>query len=130
MRHLLLAFMIALLPVRGWVGNAMAIGMASQQVAMAQANSVDAAMNAELAMPADCPMHAQAVSDQGADTDPTAAAGLHCNGCDACQLCLALASLTWTHVTADSPIPDAAPLANASRFSDADSVASLKPPIS
>lgn len=130
MRYLLLALMIALLPVRGWVGNAMAIGMASQQVAMAQASSVDAATNPDLAMPADCPMHAQAVSDQAADTDQTAAAGLHCNGCDTCQLCLALASLTWTRVAANPPIPDAAPLANASRFSDADSVASLKPPIS
>ena len=130
MRHLLLALLIALLPVRGWVGNVMAFEMASQQVAMAHVSSVDAATNPDLAMPADCPMHAQAVSDLAADTDQTAEAGLHCNGCDTCQLCLALASLTWTHVAADPHVPDAAPLASASRFSDADSVASLKPPIS
>lgn len=34
MRHLLLALLIALLPIRGWVGNAMALTMTSQGAAV------------------------------------------------------------------------------------------------
>ena len=36
MRLLLVAFMIALLPIRGWMGDAMAVDMAMQQVVMTQ----------------------------------------------------------------------------------------------
>ena len=125
MRHLLLALMIALLPVRGWVGNAMAVDMAAQQVAMAQSM----ALNTEAPMPADCPMHAQAAADE-AGTSQDTAAGPHCNGCDSCELCLALASFTWTQPPTATFTPYAEPLASGTRFSSADSVSSLKPPIS
>jgi hypothetical protein len=130
MRHLLLALMIALLPVRGWVGNAMAVDMASQQVVMAQSMAQDAAMNAESAMPADCPMHAQAAADESSDANQKTGAGTHCNGCNTCELCLALASFTWADPPTSPFTPHAAPLSQGTRFSSADSVSSLKPPSS
>ncbi|MCZ8256917.1 MAG: hypothetical protein O9327_14785, partial [Polaromonas sp.] len=61
MRVLLLALMIALLPLRGWVGNAMAVDMAAQQVAMAPQAALVAEAGAEAsAMPDDCPMFGKA----------------------------------------------------------------------
>ena len=128
MRYLLVALMIALLPLRGWAGNVMAVDMAAQQVLMAQMVSVDKAINAGSAMPADCPMQAQATADKASDVGQ--ATGTHCNGCDTCQLCLSLATFTWTRVADGLLKPQATPVTIGIRFSNADSVASLKPPIS
>lgn len=134
MRYLLVALMIVLLPVRGWVGNAMALDMAAQQVLMAQAVAPSPlAFNAESPMPADCPMHAQATADAAdaaAEASQTTGAGAHCNGCNTCQLCLALASFTWMDPPTGVFTAPAAPLLTGLRFSSAESVSSLKPPIS
>lgn len=121
MRHLLLALLIAVLPVRGWVGHAMAVDMASQQAAIAQA-----AAGAPTAMPEDCPMHAQ-MADTAADPAP---ASVLCQGCDTCQLCLAMASFTGAFVQAASWLPHAAPAEGGSRFNSADQPSGIKPPIS
>jgi len=133
MRHLLLALMIALLPVRGWVGNAMAIDMAAQQVVMAYGTvntmTESAAMNADASMPSDCPMHAQA-SAPADNTGEDSTTGFHCNGCNTCELCLTLASFTWTELPAATFTPRAEPSTHGTRFSSADSVSGLKPPIS
>ena len=128
MRYLLVALMIVLLPLRGWAGNAMAVDMAAQQVLMAQASTAStAAMVAEAAMPADCPMHLQAVADK---VDQTSGASTHCHSCDTCQLCLALAS--WAHMAwpAGAMSRPGAPLLAGTSFRSADTAASLKPPIS
>ena len=134
MRCLLVALMIVLLPVRGWVGNAMALDMAAQQVLMAQAVAPSPlAFNAESPMPADCPMHAQATADaagEAGEASQTTGAGAHCNGCNTCQLCLALASFTWIDPPTGVFTASAAPLLSGLRFSSAESVSNLKPPIS
>ncbi len=134
MRYLLVALMIVLLPVRGWVGNAMALDMAAQQVLMAQAVAPSPlAFNAESLMPADCPMHAQATADAAdaaGEASQTTGAGAHCNGCNTCQLCLALASFTWMDPPTGVFTAPAAPLLTGLRFSSAESVSNLKPPIS
>ncbi len=134
MRYLLVALMIVLLPVRGWVGNAMALDMAAQQVLMAQAVAPSPlAFNAESLMPADCPMHAQApadAADAAGEASQTTGAGAHCNGCNTCQLCLALASFTWMDPPTGVFTASAAPLLTGLRFSSAESVSNLKPPIS
>ena len=131
MRCLLVALMIVLLPVRGWVGNAMALDMAAQQVLMAQAVAPSPlAFNAESPMPADCPMHAQATADAAGEASQTTGAGAHCNGCNTCQLCLALASFTWIDPPTGVFTASAAPLLSGLRFSSAESVSNLKPPIS
>lgn len=125
MRHLLLALLIAVLPVRGWVGHAMAVDMASQQAILAQA----AATGAPATMPEDCPMHAQ-MADTGAEQAPASQAGMLCQGCDTCQLCLAMASFTGAVVQAASWLPHAAPADGGSRFNSADQPSGIKPPIS
>ena len=122
MRYLLLALMITLLPLRGWVGNAMAVDMASQQAAQAQADVTQAS-----AMPEDCPMHAQTGAEAAAD--PVAADG-QCNDCNTCELCLALASLHWPTVAMGSFTPHAGPPSAGHPFSSAESITRLKPPIS
>jgi hypothetical protein len=125
MRVLLLALMIALLPVRGWVGNAMAVDMAAQQVTMAQQTASDAEPGAGAsAMPEDCPMFAQ---DSGAQT-PVADGG-HCS-CNTCELCLALAFFTWPDLQPTGFTPHAEPLPGGTLFSSAERASSFKPPIS
>ena len=133
MRYLLIALMIVLLPLRGWAGNAMAVDMAVQQVLVAQSSAANTvAMAAESVMPADCPMHTQAVVDKALDgkTDPAGAAKGHCHSCDTCQLCLTMAS--WTNIAwpADTVTRPAAPLLVGNDFRSADTAASFKPPIS
>jgi hypothetical protein len=126
MRVLLLALMIALLPVRGWVGNAMAVDMAAQQARQAQQAAADAEPGVQAsAMPEDCPMHAQA-----SDPEAPATNGAHCNGCDTCELCLALASLVWPGLQPAGFTPHAEPLADGSHFNSADRASGFKPPIS
>jgi hypothetical protein len=126
MRLLLLVFMIALLPVRGWVSDAMAIDMAAQQMRMAQQAPGEP-------MAEDCPMNAQtsAVPSVDAPVDASQAneTASPCN-CNACDLCLALASLTFSRVAAVAFVPHAPPPASGTRFSSAERGLNLKPPIS
>jgi hypothetical protein len=133
MRIWLLVLMIALLPVRGWLGNAMAVDMASQAVAKAQkAGSpvpANVVIDAEASMPADCPMHAQSADTAAAAIDAEAGS-VHCNACDTCELCLALATSTWSDAATLAFAPHAAPLATGYRFTSADRFSSFKPPIS
>lgn len=133
MRVLLLAFMIALLPVRGWVGNAMAVDIAAQQMLQARQAVPGAESGAEApAMPEDCPMLAQAgeQADMAGNTEASVADGAHCKGCNTCQLCLALASFTWNTLQPAGFTPHAGPLAGGVRFSSADRISGFKPPIS
>ncbi len=121
MRILLFALMIALLPLRGWVGNAMAVDMAAQQVHMAAASG-DAS---GAAMPEDCPMRMQA-SDTSSAPGGTST---HCS-CDTCELCLALASLSGVSLPAGHSMPVTGLVADGTRFDSADRASRLKPPIS
>jgi hypothetical protein len=131
MRFLLLALMIALLPVRGWMGNAMAVDMASQAVANAQKTATSAASpGADTSMPADCPMLAQLSANDAVSADTPQADGGRCNACDTCELCLALATTTWFYAAPAAFARHAEPLAIGHGFSSADRFSSLKPPIS
>ena len=122
---LLMVIMIALLPLRGWAGNVMAVDMAGKQVAAAQIAAVSGAeISSSAAMPADCPMLTQA-----AGTDDPVEAGAHCS-CDTCDLCLALASVKDTNLAAATFTPHTAPQAASAGFSSADRAHGLKPPIS
>ncbi|MDP3171916.1 MAG: hypothetical protein Q8M91_16415 [Polaromonas sp.] len=125
MRYLLFALMIALLPLRGWVGNAMAVDMASQQTLQAHAQT-QAEGKASPAMPDDCPMHAGATAETA--TDPLSAG--HCNDCDTCELCLALASFTWPSGAKASFMPGGGLPSAGHPFSSAEGSTRLKPPIS
>ena len=137
MRHLLLALMIALLPVRGWMGNAMAVNMAMQQALMTQSSTEDAtpasggnaASQAAAAMPEDCPMGAQNQDGKSVEGEQAGETVASCN-CNSCELCLALATFTFPTMATVTFTPHAEPPSHGSRFSNAERVFSLKPPIS
>ena len=140
-RHLLLALMIALLPVRGWMGNAMAIDMAVnmtlQQALMTQgstenatpASGGNAVLQASAAMPEDCPMSAQNQDGKFVEGEQAGETAASCN-CNSCELCLALATFTFPTMATATFTPHAEPPSHGTRFSSAERVFSLKPPIS
>jgi hypothetical protein len=76
MRHLLLALMIALLPIRGWMGDAMAVAMLATP---AQATSQAAASVA-----APCPEHATGGEHAGMQGIGSTADHGH-KSCDVCN---------------------------------------------
>lgn len=142
MRHLVLALMIALLPIRGWVGEVMATEMATEMASSRSAQPEFAIKNIAAhaqrtgaeghfghqsadAMPAtamaDCADHGDAA---GADTAPS------CDACASCQACHTVAlSPAGVHaspgVTAQTPRPTLV-----ARFASADMAPGHKPPIS
>lgn len=142
MRTLLLAIMIVLLPVRGWLGDAMAIEMVrhSLPAAMAMA-SQEAAPMATAAAEAHCheamdaggsgmsmDMSSHGSSHDGSSSDHSDHQG--CGTCTACQVChtVALGGLPLADTVND--VPRMQPMAHAARFVSAEPVSGLKPPIS
>lgn len=138
MRHLLLILMIALLPLRGWVSDAMATGMVTAQVqqqtaaktvathahqAWTQAHQdnetvvVDAFQTS-----ADCSGHGSGGDDHANDT--------HCDSCSVCQACHTVAlSPAAAHATAAFN-PRTLPRAVVAQFVSAEHALGEKPPIS
>jgi len=138
MRHLLLALLIALLPLRGWVGDAMATQMAAGQLQHheAQATAHAAHVHEHEAMDtAHAGQHAKApavhdCADQVTDDGGKHSADGHCETCAACQAC---------HTVALSPVaPELVPVFSAptllstaaDSFASADAALGQKPPIS
>lgn len=138
MRNLFLILLIALLPVRGWVGDAMATGMAGtpaqQQVATkmvaehvheigAQGHFDHDAVVAEAGQAvADCTGHASGEASHAAST--------HCESCTACQACHTVALSQF--VSDLSPVFRGLTLSSiaADQFSSAEAALGQKPPIS
>ncbi len=117
MRFLVLALMIALLPLRGWVGEVMATEMAFEvpKALLEAKNTKTAAMH-------DCEGHAKA--DEATQTDS------HCDVCPACQACHTVAlSHLETHAASLAP-PAALPHSPAAQFASAVAALGQKPPIS
>jgi hypothetical protein len=129
MHRWLLVLLVALLPLRGWVGDAMAGQMLQQQLAAAVA-AVPAGQghhpgaNAH----ADCMGHQAPAADAGValDGSPTA----DCPTCASCQACssVALASVAPAPMAArfSQPPPASFDRAHAS----AERASAFKPPIS
>ena len=116
-RFLLIALMLVLLPLRGWAGDVMAVNVAATAVVQAKMDS----LTSQPSMPADCDMHAE---------PPIHNATVYCSNCDTCEMCLAVANLTFSTWTDIQQIWPSAPLDFDARFSDAVRALNLKPPIS
>ncbi|UUZ63211.1 hypothetical protein LP417_26705 [Polaromonas sp. P1-6] len=141
MRHLLLVLMIALLPLRGWVGDAMATSMTAGQLQQQVATKIIAThahqsaaqdhFNHETAAPE--AVHAvAAVPDCTVDAsdDTSHAAGTHCESCAACQACHTVAlSPTAADVNAVFNLRTL-PRAAVAQFASAEAALGQKPPIS
>ena len=139
MRFLLVAIMIILLPVRGWVGDAMATRMAAP-AALVQAISASATgthahaatdvahdhlaqQAAALPVTSDCVTHAGAGTGSLSD-------GSACKACVVCQVCHTVAlELPTAYLSRQVPAPWA-PHSVTPRFASADRALGLKPPIS
>jgi hypothetical protein len=136
-RHLALALLIALLPLRGWMGDVMATQMAahlaSQAVAKVSATGHEAvevqghheAASTAIDMPPDCLGHSMEASDDQQGSDDSA-----CANCSVCQACHTVA------MTVTAPVPTAQaraaspPSTYAAQFASAEPIVGQKPPIS
>lgn len=145
MRHLLLALMIALLPLRGWVGDAMATQMAAAHVQHGQLVSAEHSATKTIAASAH---HMGAEGHSGhEETSPEATMAMHdcaghttdsgtpandagCESCAACQAChtVALSLAAPDH----SPVFKGRSLLRpaSDQFASADAALGQKPPIS
>ena len=140
MRHLLLILMIALLPLRGWAGDAMATGMAAGQVQQMQQRQHATEIIATYAHPESVTAHfyhgpaapdtgltgADCAGHGGEDVDAS-----HCDTCSACQACHTVA-LSHSAAIALSTVFQAfsLPHSAADQFASADAALRQKPPIS
>ena len=136
MRYFVLAFMIFLLPLRGWAGDVMATQMAGSALAIEKGASrvhetgakasfhhQKQAVNISPAVP-DC--HEQGVSHSDtADTQTND----HCSTCAACQSCHTVAlSPTSPRLATSFNRPQVRQVI-AARFTSADAALGQKPPI-
>ena len=143
MRHLIFALMIALLPLRGWMGDAMATQMAVQalQTAQAPAASPDvaepassrltvphhgAAASFAVGMASDCATHV--IED--ATSGGAASVNASCENCPACQACHTVALSAVEHRQAAHAPPGPIPGSSMMFFASADPASGQKPPIS
>lgn len=145
MRPLFFALMIALLLVRGWVGDAMANSMAlaplqpsqlaSELRQLAAKTAATAAVHTadEAAHPTAHAAANKAATDcagHPASDDDSPAASTHCQTCDACQACHSVALTPPAAHPGAAFNPRAQPSAPAARFASADPASGQKPPIS
>ena len=121
MRVLVLALAILLLPLRGWLGNAMALD-AFQPVAAAHATDV-------MQTGDDHSMHGMAHADDG--TVQPAQAQPDCQTtCTNCQLCHSVALTVWPALVLLGDAPREAPAFEPVAFASAEPGRGFKPPIS
>lgn len=116
---MLLILMIALLPLRGWAVEHMAVQMAAGSLAAA-VGEVQAA-----AMPADCPMMELAFLPGERDQSDA----LGAKSCPTCQLCMGLAVEVLPAAAVVFMPPATRPGVETASFASADLVQPHKPPI-
>lgn len=124
MRRLyLILLLIALLPLRGWVTDAMAMQILATPAASALVSQATAPT-------AHCDMRPD--DDAATPTPDTAEhpASPHSGTCTTCQFCHASALLTQEPLLAALPLPQATPVARLPMPTEAVSALALKPPIS
>lgn len=128
MRRLFIALLIALLPLRGWVGDAMALTLTLPPPASSSAlTSVSGHSHGPLAEHCGHAADARDVSDT---SPPNGHTGDFHGTCSACDVCNGPALTAEAVVSAASHLPHAGPLNSASHFASSDRKPTLKPPIS
>jgi hypothetical protein len=129
MRLLVLILAIVLLPLRGWLGDAMMLAPVQQASAghamhaMAESGMQAHAMHA---MPS-ADDHAVHAAHAAMDHDDTHTAH---TTCDTCQFCHSVAVTAWPEVPMPAAAPAHVPIADAMRFASAEAAQGFKPPIS
>jgi cytochrome c553 len=120
MRRIIFILMIALLPLRGWMGEAMATEMAAMNIVATQATNTRAAADIapEKSM-SDCDMHKAAKAESSEAQ----------SSCTHCQACHATGLLSVVQITDFDQVRYAQPLARNNQFASANIAHSQKPPI-
>jgi hypothetical protein len=121
MRHWLLIFMIALIPLRGWTGDAMSLA-ANQAPAGTTAPCHGVATSVEAGMYHAGPVAADMVNDPAGAVE-------HHNGCTACDICNGPALAQPAHSARANPPAGGHTAPAAERFASAVSQRGNKPPI-
>lgn len=121
MARLLLILLVMLIPLRGWSAERMAVQMTSSQVHVAAAGGPVSVA----AMPADCPMLAQPAWDAEKSPAPSKSHA----GCQTCQLCMSLATQSFSPTSLLAYERHAPPVAASASFLSADLARQVKPPI-
>jgi len=116
MRTIVLTLMIALLPMRMWAADGMAIGMAHGQLAAAELSTMSS-------MPEDCPLMAEARQEH--ESQDSSSAGAHCMSCHLCAAAACLAEAAF----GPGPVPTGPPHSDSSRYVSAALAPDLRPPI-
>jgi hypothetical protein len=120
MRRFIFILMIVLLPLRGWMGEAMATEMATMNLIASQAINTPATANlTDSNSMVDCDMH----KTKTADNKPAKALCTHCQACHATGL------LSTVQIISIDKVNYTQPLAQASPFASASIALSQKPPI-
>lgn len=117
MRTVVLILMIALLPLRMWAAEDMAVRMAQADVSAAQMSPSDP-------MPEDCPMMADATQHQ--ESHDGSHAKVHCMSCQLCAAAACMPELAFERDVA----PTGPAVTRASNYVSADLAPDLRPPIS
>ena len=128
MRRLVLILMLVLLPLRGWVGEAMAMDMMATQAGATQkvashAHGISAESTFDADIQADC--HEAAGAEPSDSTTST-----HCGTCPLCQMCHSVAAPAPFSILSTPWLPHAQPTTGPARFASAPAAFALKPPIS
>jgi hypothetical protein len=140
MRFLLLALLIALLPLRGWAGGAGALKISPNSVVAIEKIATHAHparstalldINSKTTHP-DCHGHADETSSGASTTAQTPVSPSHCpskTSCGDCQMCHTLAVVATPVLPQVMPLPHGLPRVEGIHFDSALSALSLKPPI-
>ena len=142
-RCFLIAFMVVLLPLRSWAGDAMATKMASSAVSIAIETGAASAHNANATTlfdakkqvldsaraASDC--HEQGLIQQTAqgNVDKAGASAGHCGTCVACQVCHTVALLSVLPGVAIAFTSPQLRQTSSAMFTSADAALGQKPPI-
>ena len=121
MRRFLLILLIMLIPLRAWSAQSMTMQIAHSQASV-QAADEQVSMDG---MPADCPMLAQPAPKNA--ESPSPAKGLA--ACQTCQLCMTLASWSFSQTHLLAYARQLPPMAGHASFISADLARQVKPPI-
>jgi hypothetical protein len=128
MRHYLIILMIALLPLRSWAGDVMAVSMATQVVTSAGADVAAQRASADVK---DCAGHSGSHSETTtAGADVGLADDGHCKTCVTCQICHSVALVSLDVLTSGAPEASRLKSPSAATFASAPLADSVKPPIS
>lgn len=129
MRRLFLVLLIALLPIRGWVGDAMAGQMIGQHLA---ATSIAAVAVDE--QTASLPGHDGCAGHAGATQAPAEAPSTDinadCGTCTSCQVCHSVVIAPPSVDSGISPVQHRVAAQSGMRFASAEPARGFKPPIS